>query len=131
MKEKPIDRIREIMVYNNLQTAAFEQKIGISNATISKALKKRTNVRDETLKKVLDAFPEVSPDWLRYGIGHMFSYGGPISDPENVLEPEGANIYTLQRHYIYKLEETLARLKGTLGMAPTRKPALNARQRPA
>ena len=69
---KPIERIKKIIEYSELSISSFEKHIGASNNSIQIALKRKTSVKDETLNRVLDRFPEINPSWLLTGNGEMF-----------------------------------------------------------
>ncbi|MFO7864375.1 MAG: hypothetical protein R6U85_10270 [Salinivirgaceae bacterium] len=69
---KPIERVKKIIDYYGISIAGFEKKIKVSNNSIQIALKRNTSLKDETLIKILEAFPDVSPMWLLIGDGEMF-----------------------------------------------------------
>lgn len=71
MNDKVIDRIEELMKYYNLTIAAFEREIGASNNSIGSALKRRAYIKDKTIIRILNRFPEVSTDWLVLGKGTL------------------------------------------------------------
>lgn len=51
-----------------ISVMAFEGKAGLSNGAVSKMT---DNVRNQTLNKIVDAFPQLNPNWLRNGEGAM------------------------------------------------------------
>lgn len=103
------NRIHQIMAAKNLSGRKFSEMVGIAQQNIS-SLKRSINVNSATLKRILDAFPDVSTDWLVLGVGSMFieenkehmqylqervsekrynldtstSFGGPIVNPRKV-----------------------------------------------
>lgn len=69
--QKPIDRVRLIIKSEELSVSSFEKKIGLSNNSIQQALKRSTNLKDETLNNILNSFPDISAEWLLTGKGSM------------------------------------------------------------
>jgi len=62
------DRIKQIMEQEELTSAAFADRIGVSQATLSHLFNGRNKYPStEMLLKLHDSFPELSMDWLLYG----------------------------------------------------------------
>lgn len=78
MEEKTIHRIDQIRGAKNLSNSALEEKLGLSNGSFGKSLKKDSSVKDDVIRKVLEVFPSVSLRWLVLGEGEMESV-----DPDN------------------------------------------------
>jgi len=79
---KPIERVKEIIRYYNLSISGFEKKIQMSNNSIQTAIKRVAHLKDNTLNKIINTFPDISPEWLLTGNGKMFRkeithYKGP------------------------------------------------------
>lgn len=68
---KPIDRVNEIIKYKNLPVSTFEKEVGLSNNAIQSAIKRNSNLKDETLINILNRFKEIDPIWLLLGEGYM------------------------------------------------------------
>ncbi|MBU2974766.1 hypothetical protein [Zobellia sp. B3R18] len=68
---KPIERIATLIDYYRTNISNFEKECELSNNSIGSAIRRKTSIKDETLNKVLKAFPEVSPEWLLTGEGNM------------------------------------------------------------
>lgn len=66
-----LDRIRLIIENERLTIASFERKIGVSNATIGKAIERNKGVSSDVLQKILETFLMINPDWLLLGKGEM------------------------------------------------------------
>jgi len=62
------DRIKQIMDQEELTSAAFADRIGVSQATLSHLFNGRNKYPStEMLLKLHDSFPDLSMDWLLYG----------------------------------------------------------------
>lgn len=68
---KPIERVKKIIQYYNLSICSFEKKTNMSNNSIQTAIKRTAKLKDETLNNILNAFPNISPEWLLTGNGKM------------------------------------------------------------
>ena len=77
-----IERIRYIINYYGFTTHAFEQKISVSQGTISKVLLGKISPKTETIQKILALFPNISPEWLLLGEGEIFR-NNKEKQPEN------------------------------------------------
>lgn len=64
-------RIKQIIDYYGLNPYSMEQKICVSEGTISKFLAHKIGMKVPTLEKILENFPDVSSDWLLLGKGEM------------------------------------------------------------
>ena len=68
MKERII-QLREAL---KMSQADFGKKIGLARSGISSVENGQRVVQERHIKLILSAFPDVSEDWLRNGIGEMF-----------------------------------------------------------
>ena len=57
------DRIDRYRLARGMTVQAFEEKCGLSNGTWARP----ANLREDTLLKILNAFPELDPDWVLRG----------------------------------------------------------------
>lgn len=106
MNQKPIDRVKIIIDDNRLSISAFEKEIGHSNNSIQTALKRRSNLKDETLNSILNAFPDYSGLWLLTGKGEKLvenmlrsqeaTYNILDSDPQSISIGEQTMEYSKQ-----------------------------------
>lgn len=69
MDRKPIERVQEIITNERLAISAFEKACGLSNNSIQTAIKRKSNLKDETLNSILSAFPKYNPTWILTGKG--------------------------------------------------------------
>lgn len=68
---KPVDRVLQIIKYKNLSISGFEKATGLSNNSIQTAIKRKSNLKDETLNIILNTFTDISAEWLLTGKGNM------------------------------------------------------------
>ena len=66
-----LDRLKAVVSYSNLSDRAFALKCGLKQPTLDKQLKGLRSVSLETIIAVGQRFPEISSDWLLYGVGEM------------------------------------------------------------
>lgn len=78
-----IDRINVILKSKNITSSQLAEKIGIQPSGMSHILKGRNNPSLDFVKKVLTAYPEISPDWLLFGNGEMLRASESPKVPEN------------------------------------------------
>ncbi|MBC6997413.1 helix-turn-helix transcriptional regulator [Cytophaga sp. FL35] len=79
---KPIKRVELIIQYFKTNISAFEKRCDLSNNSIGAALRRNTSLKDDTLNKILDSYPQINPIWLLTGNGDMLV---------NKNTPEGFN----------------------------------------
>ena len=66
------ERIAKLRKTLKLTLAEFGQKIGISGSGVSDVENGRRKVQERHIRLILAAWPDVSEDWLRNGVGPMF-----------------------------------------------------------
>ena len=66
-----VERIKQIIEYYGINTRQFEQKIFASSGQIYKYLSRGSGLNSDTLVKILENCPEISPDWLLLKKGKM------------------------------------------------------------
>ena len=70
---KPIERLDIFIKYCKLSISGFEKKVGLSNNSLQTAIKRRSNLKDETLNTILNNFPQLNAQWLLTGDGKMLN----------------------------------------------------------
>ncbi len=80
------ERIRQIAEYYGISIRQFEQKISVSDGLIHKALARKSGLKQGTLAKILDIFPQINPDWLLSGKGEMLRGSDPAAAPDSTLD---------------------------------------------
>ncbi|MDR2147115.1 MAG: helix-turn-helix domain-containing protein [Tannerella sp.] len=71
------ERIGKIMDMRGMNSTQFASATGIKTATLSHIFSGRTFPSTEVVSKILERFPDVSPDWLLFGKGEMLRSGTP------------------------------------------------------
>lgn len=70
MDEK--ERIEKVMQVENMNSAQFAAEIGIQSSTLSHILNGRNNPSLDVLKRILNRFKNISPEWLILDEGSMY-----------------------------------------------------------
>lgn len=71
------------MEHENLTYSKFAETIGIQRPAMSHIISGRNNPSLEVLKKILETFTYIDPDWLMFGTGHMMrGYTPPASQAD-------------------------------------------------
>lgn len=78
------ERIKKLIEYYGLSIYAFEQKISASEGQIYKGLSRKKGFQSATIVKILEVFPDISPDWLLLGKGEMLRQNSVKNDDEGV-----------------------------------------------
>ena len=77
-----VDRIKQVMDYEQMSPTAFADKININRSSLTHIFSGRNQPSLDVAKKILQAFPEISTEWLIMGMGDMLQ---PV--PEVVETP--------------------------------------------
>jgi transcriptional regulator with XRE-family HTH domain len=85
---KPIERVKKVIELHKMSVSAFEKATGMSNNSIQTALKRNSNLKDDTLNSILNRFTDISAEWLLTGNGSMLK--SKNDDSEILKEPEAA-----------------------------------------
>ena len=93
------EKIREIISYYKLADRQFSIKIGVTQSVIGSMFQKNTEPSSKVIRLTLNAFTDISADWLLRNKGPML-----ISD----IKPD-PNIERMER-----LVDTIATLQGTI-----------------
>ena len=93
------EKIREIISYYKLSDRQFSIKIGVTQSVIGSMFQKNTEPSSKVIRLTLNAFTDISADWLLRNKGPMM-----ISD----IKPD-PNIERMER-----LVDTIATLQGTI-----------------
>ncbi len=79
MSEEPTisSRLGKFIESMDFSQNEFAKSVGISSPLISQMLNKNSNFGIDTLKKIIDAFPQLSTEWLIKGEGNMVLSNNP------------------------------------------------------
>ena len=85
-----ITRIIKIIEDKKLTNTLFADKIQIQRSSLSHILSGRNNPSLDVIVKILNTFPEISPEWLIKGLGNPYvdTNNQSISDKPSVKEEE-------------------------------------------
>jgi transcriptional regulator with XRE-family HTH domain len=81
------DRIIKIIEDQKLTSAKFADEIGVQRSSISHLLSGRNNPSLEFVQKILNKYPEISTDWLLFGVGEMKKTSKTITSPLSKATP--------------------------------------------
>ncbi|HOF45776.1 MAG TPA: helix-turn-helix transcriptional regulator [Bacteroidales bacterium] len=82
-----VDRIKQLIEFKGLSTAAFAESININRSGLSHIFSGRNQPSLDLVMKILETYPEVSTEWLMFGKGKMFQ-----ETPSQLESPGGAPI---------------------------------------
>lgn len=89
-----IDRIKEIIEYKGISARQFCIDVGIANGYLDKV----KDVGSEKLLKILNTYPEISPEWLLTGKGEMLKHEIKIihnSAYDTNIDEQEINLYDI------------------------------------
>lgn len=81
-----IQRLKQIIDFSGLSVPKFAERVGLSPSTLNGHLFGKRKLSLSVIEAILEAFPEVSAEWLIRGKGAMI-----ISDQEPQKQPEVQN----------------------------------------
>lgn len=71
-------RVGEYIDAKGISYYAFENSLGASRGSISKAVKDGKSIGSNVLEKILVLYPDLNPAWLLTGSGSMFTDDAPV-----------------------------------------------------
>lgn len=71
------DRIRQYIEAKGISYYAFENSLGASRGSVSKAVKDNKSMGSNVLEKIIALYPDLNPTWLLTGNGDMFTENSP------------------------------------------------------
>lgn len=66
-----LQRIKQFINYIGFTNQKFEKIVGFSNGAFSSQLRNNKTIGVDKLENILSKFPELNPEWLLTGRGHM------------------------------------------------------------
>lgn len=94
-----VERIKSLISFLGLSTRAFAIKCGLRQNTLSNQLNGMRELSLSTVVAIINAYPEVSSEWLMRGSGQMI-----LQKEDNSVEMERVN----------KLVDTITTLQDTI-----------------
>lgn len=95
-----VERLKQYIDSKNITISAFEKSIGMGNASFGRSLKNNGAIGTDKLEKILNVYPDISPEWILTGSGTM------LKKTTLNLQPEDQE--TLRELYDKCFEELLA-----------------------
>lgn len=94
------DKIEKIMQLENLNSAQFATEIGIQGSTLSHILNGRNKPSLDVLKKIMNRFRTINPEWLILDIGTMYRQEKHSQMPSLFADEEESDIKSVD--YVQK-----------------------------
>ena len=69
------EKIREFIIYKDLQPSKLADELGISRPMMSHVLSGRNKPNIEIIMKILSKYPDLNPEWLNGNAPNMFREG--------------------------------------------------------
>lgn len=79
-------RVKCILEDKSLSVNALSKQINVAQATLNPQLRGDRTLAANIVEKVLEAFPDVSAEWLMRGVGTMYHKDGVDDSPYMVAE---------------------------------------------
>ncbi|BAX79059.1 S24 family peptidase [Labilibaculum antarcticum] len=87
-------RISELLLEKKLNKRSFSALLGYSDVAIGKIINGKSKPKFEMLESLINAFPDINPNWLLTGKGEML-----LSEEENSHTTEETDKQTLAGYY--------------------------------
>lgn len=66
-----VDRIKKVMEFKQMSIGTFAESINVNRSSLTHIFNGRNQPSLEIAKKILNAFPDISTEWLIMGVGNM------------------------------------------------------------
>jgi transcriptional regulator with XRE-family HTH domain len=76
------------MEEKGLRSSSFADKIQVTRGTISHILDGRNDPSKNTIDKILNTFPDISPSWFLQGEGPMYIRERIVAQPASSFQPD-------------------------------------------
>lgn len=73
MKKAIYQRVKLVLENKSISVNALSKQINVAQATLNPQLRGDRTLAANIVAKILDAFPDVSAEWLMRGVGTMYS----------------------------------------------------------
>lgn len=73
MEETIYQRVKLVLENKSISVNALSKQISVAQATLNPQLRGDRTLAANIVAKILDAFPDVSAEWLMRGVGTMYS----------------------------------------------------------
>ncbi len=107
MEEDVKRRIREVLAEYQSNPTQLSKQFGVNQKTLNSQINDTTTLSVSTILLILDAFPEVSAEWLLRGVGEMNGQ----TENNNKVSPEDAELVALSRDLIRVIGQIMDKTK--------------------
>lgn len=97
------EKISEYLVAKGISMYAFENAIGASRGSISKAVKENKSIGSQVLENILRVYSDINPDWLLTGRGSMLRDSKISEETKLGYPPIATPISPAEESIIYKM----------------------------
>ena len=114
---KAINRLYEYLDYKNVKPTRFEKEVGLSNGYLGTQLKRKADLGESILNKIIDNCLDLNTEWLLTGQGSMLKGTAeytPTKEEVNTVSEPQQQYDSFKEKYYKKLEEENEMLKKTL-----------------
>ncbi|WP_295940240.1 S24 family peptidase [uncultured Alistipes sp.] len=91
------ERLGKYIDYKGISYYAFENSLGVSRGSISKAVKERKNIGSNVLENILTSYNDLNPRWLLTGRGTMLKTGIDTESTEHEVAPQATDTLATQQ----------------------------------
>ena len=116
------DRIKKIMESMKMTQQDFSHRIGISTASLSNIFNGRTRPTMNIVEAIHNNMPEISIEWLLFGVEPMYVSGIKAQEAENELVGQAAPPTVKQEENLQQEERKTASAKPRNGVKEVEKP---------
>ena len=107
------ERVGEYMAKKGISYYAFENSIGASRGSISKAVKEGKSIGSQVLEKIISVYTDLNPTWLLTGQGNIFV------DNEEILNNKQIEMYRLKTDsFVENQQIPLYDIEAVAGLVP-------------
>lgn len=107
------ERVGEYMAKKGISYYAFENSIGASRGSISKAVKEGKSIGSQVLEKIISVYTDLNPRWLLTGQGNIFV------DNEEILNNKQIEMYRLKTDsFVENQQIPLYDIEAVAGLVP-------------
>ena len=79
METTSYQRVKLVLEDKSISVNALSKQINVAQATLNPQLRGDRTLAANIVAKILDAFPDVSAEWLMRGVGTMYSKQDAVS----------------------------------------------------
>lgn len=86
MEKTIYQRVKCVLEDKSISVNALSKQINVAQATLNPQLRGDRTLAANIVEKILEAFPDVSAEWLMRGVGTMYHKDGVDDSPYMVAE---------------------------------------------